>query len=81
LFRREDALSTGDLSGLERAGVPSFAPLIDTTTYFNYHHTPADTLDKVDPDNLRRHVAVMTATAWFLANVEEPIGRASVPAR
>ena len=81
LFRREDALSTGDLSGLERAGVPSFAPLLDTSTYFDYHHTAADTLDKVDPENLRRHVAVMTATAWFLANVEEPIGRANVPAR
>ena len=81
LFRREDALSTGDLSGLERAGVPSFAPLLDTSAYFDYHHTPADTLDKVDPENLRRHVAVMAATAWFLANVEEPIGRAIVPPR
>ncbi|HEX9173184.1 MAG TPA: M20/M25/M40 family metallo-hydrolase, partial [Telluria sp.] len=80
VFQRQDALSTGDLSGLERAGVPSFAPLLDTSTYFDYHHTPADTLDKVDPDNLRRHVAVMSATAWFLANVEQPIGRATVPA-
>jgi hypothetical protein len=80
-FQRQDALSTGDLSGLERAGVPSFAPLIDTSTYFHYHHTPADTLDKVDPDNLRRHVALMSATAWFLANVEQPIGRATVPAQ
>ena len=81
IFRREDALATGDLSGLERAGVPSFAPLIDTSAYFNYHHTPADTLDKVDPDHLRRHVALMAATSWFLANIEQPIGRASVPER
>lgn len=81
VFQRQDALSTGDLSGLERAGVPSFAPLIDTSRYFDYHHTAADTLDKVDPDNLRRHVALMAATTWFLANVEEPIGRAVVPAR
>lgn len=81
VFQRQDALSTGDLSGLERAGVPSFAPLIDTSSYFDYHHTAADTLDKVDPDHLRRHVALMTATAWFLANVEEPVGRASVPAK
>ncbi|QOY96311.1 M20/M25/M40 family metallo-hydrolase [Massilia sp. UMI-21] len=81
VFRREDALSTGDLSGLERAGVPSFAPLIDTSAYFNYHHTPADTLDKVDPDHLRRHVALMAATSWFLANIEQPIGRAKVPER
>jgi len=81
VFQRQDALSTGDLSGLERAGVPSFAPLIDTSSYFDYHHTAADTLDKVDPDLLRRHVALMTATAWFLANIEEPIGRANVPAK
>ena len=81
VFQRQDALSTGDLSGLERAGVPSFAPLIDTSRYFDYHHTAADTLDKVDPDNLRRHVALMATTAWFLANIEEPIGRAAVPAR
>ena len=81
VFQRQDALSTGDLSGLERAGVPSFAPLIDTSSYFDYHHTAADTLDKVDPDNLRRHVALMAATTWFLANIDQPIGRASVPER
>jgi hypothetical protein len=81
VFQREDALGTGDLSGLERAGVPSFEPLIDSSDYFNYHHTPADTFDKVNPDNLRRHAAVMATTAWFLANSEQPIGRAVVPAR
>jgi carboxypeptidase Q len=81
VFQREDALGTGDLSGLERAGVPSFEPVHDTTTYFNYHHTPADTFDKVELDNLRRHAAVMATTAWFLANTDEPIGRATVPAR
>jgi carboxypeptidase Q len=75
-FIREDALGTGDLSGLELAGVPSFEPLIDNADYFNYHHSPADTFDKVDPENLRRHVAVMGTTAWFLANTEQPIGRA-----
>ena len=69
-FERTDVLGTGDLSGLEKAGVPSFSPLIDDSTYFNYHHTPADTLDKVKPEELRRHVAVMATTAWFLANLE-----------
>jgi Zn-dependent M28 family amino/carboxypeptidase len=80
-FQRADALGTGDLHGLEAAGVPSFSPLIDDSTYFNYHHTPADTLDKVKPEDLRRHVAVMATTAWYLANMEQPIGRAIVPAR
>lgn len=81
VIRREDALSTGDLSALERDGVPCFEPLIDSSTYFNYHHTAADTFDKVDIDNLRRHAAVMATTAWFLANTDQPLGRANVPAR
>jgi hypothetical protein len=45
--------------------------------YFNYHHTPADTLDKVNPLELKRHVAVMTSLTWYLANMEENIGRAA----
>jgi Zn-dependent M28 family amino/carboxypeptidase len=76
LFQRRDALRTGDLHALETAGVPSFMPLLDARKYFDYHHTAADTLDKVDPENLRRHVAVMASTAWFLANIDTPIGRA-----
>jgi carboxypeptidase Q len=59
------------------AGVPVFEPLLDTSTYFHYHHTAADTLDKISPEELRRHVAVMATTAWYLANIEQPIGRAA----
>ncbi|MES3025546.1 MAG: M20/M25/M40 family metallo-hydrolase [Pseudomonadota bacterium] len=80
-LKRADAVGVPDLRLLEMAGVPSFSPLIDTSTYFNYHHSPADTLDKVKPEELRRHVAVMSATTWFLANMEQPIGRADAPAR
>ena len=74
-LQRADALSTGDLRGLELAGVPSFTPLIDGSDYFHYHHTAADTLDKVDPHNLKRHVALMTSLTWYLANLDQPIGR------
>ncbi|CDG82666.1 M20/M25/M40 family metallo-hydrolase [Janthinobacterium agaricidamnosum] len=78
-FTRRDALDTGDLGYLEKGGVPIFEPVVDSHDYFHYHHSPADTLDKVDPDNLRRNVVVMTSMAWYLANLEQPIGRA--PAR
>jgi len=37
------------------------------------HQTPADTLDKVDPDALRRQVAVHAVPVWFVAEVAEPI--------
>ena len=80
-LRWVDEMGTGDLGQLEQAGVPVFSPLIDAASYFNYHHTAADTLDKVNPEDLRRHVAVMTATAWFLANLEQPLVRWSDAAK
>jgi hypothetical protein len=60
---------------MEEVGVPSFAPLVDTSKYFHYHHTPADTFDKVDPDSLRRQVAVLSVLSWYLANMDQPLGR------
>jgi hypothetical protein len=33
----------------------------DGTRYFDYHHTADDTLDKVDPAQLRQNVAAWTA--------------------
>ncbi len=75
VLRRADALGTGDLTPLEEGGVPSFEPLVDRHTYFHYHHSAADTLDKVVPDNLRRQVAVMAMLGWYLANMDAAIGR------
>lgn len=78
-FFRENVIGSGDLSGLEKAGVPSFEPKVDVRSYFHYHHTPADTLDKVEPDNLRRQVAVMGLLAWYLANMPQTPGRSLQP--
>jgi hypothetical protein len=76
VLQRRDVIGAGDLHALEADGVPSFTPLTDSSVYFDYHHTPADTFDKVNPDHLKRHVAVMSALTWYLANMEQPIGRA-----
>ena len=72
---RNAVVGAADTGPLERAGVPVFEPLVDSSAYFSYHHTPADTLDKVNPLELKRHVAVMTALTWYLANMDENIGR------
>ena len=40
----------------------------DGTRYFDLHHTPDDTLDKIDPVQLRQNVAVWTQIAGILAN-------------
>ncbi|WP_298469744.1 M20/M25/M40 family metallo-hydrolase [uncultured Erythrobacter sp.] len=56
----------------------------DGTRYFDLHHTPDDTLDKIDKAQLRQNVAVWTQVAGILANEERAIktGRAipSAPA-
>ena len=81
VLQRREALDTGDLSLLEAAGVPSFEPLVDGRTYFNYHHTAADTLDKVDPDNLRRQVAALAMLTWYLANMPETLAKLPIAAK
>ena len=61
-----------DVSALTAQGVPSFEPLLDNRNYFSYHHTPADTLDKVEPENLRRQVAMLAMLTWYLAEMPVP---------
>jgi len=67
-----------DISPLQQAGVPSFSPLADTRHYFDYHHTAADTLDKVDPVNLQSQVATMAALAYYLADRADCLPRLPV---
>ena len=64
-----------DIASLGGAGVPAFAPKPDARTYFNYHHTPADTFDKVKPKELAELGSVMAVLAYGLANLEQPIPR------
>jgi len=64
-----------DIGPLTQKGVPSFAPWFDTRTYFNYHHTSADTFDKIDPEQLARVGAFMAVLAYGLANLEQPLPR------
>lgn len=64
-----------DIGPLTQKGVPSFAPWFDQRTYFNYHHTAADTFDKVDPKALAEVSSLMSVLAYGLANLEHPLPR------
>jgi carboxypeptidase Q len=64
-----------DIAGLTDKGVPSFAPVQDSRFYFNYHHTAADTFDKVDPKHLNENAAVMAVLAYALADSAESVPR------
>ncbi len=66
---------SSDISTLTSRGVPSFAPWYDSSTYFNYHHTAADTFDKVNPKWLAENGSVMAVLAYGLSNMEIPIPR------
>ena len=68
-----------DIEPLQTAGVPGFAPLVDARHYFDHHHTAADTLDKVDPQNLKTQVATMAVLAYYLAELPEPLPRVGTP--
>lgn len=67
--------ASSDISTLTAKGVPSFGPWFDTRTYFNYHHSEADTFDKVNPRELSESGAVMAVLAYGLANLEQPLPR------
>jgi Zn-dependent M28 family amino/carboxypeptidase len=64
-----------DIESMEKAGVPAFSPIQDSRFYFNYHHTAADTLDKIVPRELAENAAVVAVTAYALANSEEALPR------
>jgi Zn-dependent M28 family amino/carboxypeptidase len=75
VLEHQDGGAGSDVDFLDQAGVPTLAPDVDTRTYFDYHHSAADTLDKVDPDNIRRQVAVLAMMAYFLADLPDALPR------
>jgi hypothetical protein len=64
-----------DITGLAQKGVPTFAPIQDSRFYFNYHHTAADTFDKVNPKHLNETAAIDTVLAYALADAPEAAPR------
>ena len=56
-----------DLAAINQAGVPAMAPLQDARHYFDYHHTAADTFDKVRVDEVRKNVEAISSLVYALA--------------
>ena len=54
---------------------------VDGTKYFWYHHTDADTMDKLDPREMAECVATMAVMAYVVADLPEPLPRGAPPAR
>jgi hypothetical protein len=56
-----------DIDPTVTAGAPWISLNQDGTRYFDYHHTPDDTLDKIDPTQLRQNVAAWTTVLAILS--------------
>jgi carboxypeptidase Q len=59
--------SGADVGQFKAHGVICLGLEVDGSIYFDYHHTPADTPDKVNPRELARCVATMAHGAYFIA--------------
>ena len=64
-----------DIDPLRKRGVANFSLIQDSRFYFNYHHTAADTLDKIVPQELAENAAINAFLAYALANLEQPLPR------
>jgi hypothetical protein len=62
-----------DIEPLADKGVPAFGIWQNGLKYFTYHHTPADTFDKVVPEELRENAACMAVMGYALADMTEPL--------
>jgi len=67
-----DDADGSDIGPMIEAGAPGVGLSQDGTHYFDLHHTPDDTLDKIDPEALRQNVAAWTAMLAVLSGGIEP---------
>ncbi|HEX3373754.1 MAG TPA: M20/M25/M40 family metallo-hydrolase [Edaphobacter sp.] len=59
-----------DIGPLMADGVPGLSPRTTAAHYFDWHHTEADTLDKVDPVEFRKNAAMLSVVAYVLADMD-----------
>ncbi len=67
--------SAADVGPMRPAGVATMGQIVDMTRYFDYHHTDADTIDKIDPKLLDENVAAMALMAYILADMPQRLGQ------
>jgi carboxypeptidase Q len=64
-----------DITPSVRAGrIPGMSLEVDTSQYFQIHHTPADTVDKIDPVEMAKCAAAVTVMAYVVADLPFRLG-------
>ncbi len=75
LLRESNYPPGADIAAMSEKGIPALGIMQDGRTYFNYHHTAADTLDKIVPGELRENAAAMAVMGYALANMKDVLPR------
>jgi len=79
-----DNVETGgggaDIDPLRALGVPVAGLWTDMSQYFYFHHTNADTFDKMDDLQMRKCVATMAVASYCIADADEDLATAPPPA-
>jgi carboxypeptidase Q len=79
-----DSISRGgggaDIGPIMQRGVPGMGLQVDGTRYFWYHHTDADTMDKLDAREVSLCVATMAVMAYVVADMPDRLPRAAATA-
>jgi len=82
IVRGRDVAGDGtDVGPTLARGVPAVDLNQSGLRYFDWHHTPEDTLDRIDLEQLRQNVAAWTAVLWIVANAPEEFGPVKPNAR
>jgi carboxypeptidase Q len=64
-----------DIGPIMARGVPGMGLSVDGTRYFWYHHSDADTIDKLDPADMGKCVAALAIMIYVVADLDEPLPR------
>lgn len=71
--------SGADVGLMKQGDVILMGHRVEGSKYFDYHHTAADTIDKVDPEELSKNVAVLATVAFILADMPDRLGAMTTP--
>ncbi len=71
-IKAKDGITHGgpDIIPLNMAGVPTVRLNQDGTDYFDLHHTPDDTFDKIDPNAMQQNVAAYATLIWLASQAD-----------
>lgn len=82
-----DAMRIGPAGGgadigpsVQAANIPSMSLDVDGSRYFTYHHTPADTIDRLDAQDIAKGVAAMAVMGYVVADLPERLSSEAGPA-